>query len=131
VNGAHLLLFYRRYIDDALIIQQASPNDFANFVSAMNNFGRPGARLEWEATPPGPEVDFLDLHIRLDPTGSISTPSFQKPMNLYLYRPPMSAQPCSILYGLIYGTLHRYYWHNTKRSMFKQFAWKFFQRIQQ
>ncbi len=81
--------------------------------------------------PPGREVDFLDLHIRLDPTGSISTTSFQKPMNLYLYRPHTSAQPSSILYGLIYGTLHRYYWHNTERSMFEQFAWKFFQRLQQ
>ncbi len=76
-------------------------------------------------------MDFLDLHIRLDPAGTISTTSFQKPMNLYLYRPPTSAQPSSILYGLIYGTLHRYFWHNTERSMFEQFAWKFFQRLQQ
>jgi hypothetical protein len=98
----------------------------------MNGFGQMGARLEWEATPPGCEVDFLELHIRLDPTGSISTrTSFQKPMNLYLYRPPTSAQPSSNLYNLIYGTLHWYYWHNTDRSMFEQFAWKFFQGLQQ
>jgi hypothetical protein len=131
VNDAHLLLFYRRYIDDALIIQRASPNGFAHFVSAMNDLGQTGARLEWEATPPGREVDFLDLHIGLDPAGSISTTSFQKPMNLYLYRPPTSAQPSSILYDLNYGTLYRYYWHNTERSMFEQFAWKFFRRLQQ
>jgi hypothetical protein len=130
VNDTHLLLFYRRYIDDALIIQWASPNGFANFVGAMNDSGTPGARLEWEATPPGREVNFLDLHLRLDPAGSISTTSFQKPMNIYLYRPPTSAQLASILYGLIYGTLHRY-WHNTERSMFEQFTWKFFQRLQQ
>jgi hypothetical protein len=97
VNSAHLLLFHRRYMDDALIIQRASPNGFANFVSAMKDFGQPGARLEWEATPPGREVDFLnlriflDLHIPLDPTSLISTTSFQKPMNLYLYHPPTSA----------------------------------------
>jgi hypothetical protein len=52
-------------------------------------------------------------------------------MNLYLYRPPPSTQPSSMLYSLIYGTLHQYYWHNTERSMFEQFAWKFFQRLQQ
>jgi hypothetical protein len=73
----------------------------------MNDFGTPGARLEWEATPPGREVNFLDLHLRLDPaSGSISTSSFQKPTNLYLYRPPTSAQPASNLYSLHYGTLH-------------------------
>jgi hypothetical protein len=130
-NPTYLLLFYRRFIDDAFVIQRASPNGYADFVHGMNDFGRPGARLEWEATPPGREVDFLDLHIRLDPAGTVSTTSFQKPMNLYLYRPPSSAQPSSILYGLIYGTLHRYYWHNTERSMFEQFAWKFFGRLQQ
>jgi hypothetical protein len=49
-NDARLLLFYRRYItDDTLIIQRASPNSFANFVSMMKNVGTPGARLEWEA----------------------------------------------------------------------------------
>jgi hypothetical protein len=49
-------------------------------------------------------------------------------MNLpvYIYRPPTSAQPVSILYSLIYGTLRRYYWHNTERSIFEQFPWKFF-----
>jgi hypothetical protein len=107
-NNARLLLFYRRYIDDGLIIQQAGPNGFANLVSVMNDFGMPGAQFEWEEAPPGCEVDFLDLHIQLDPTGSISTTSFQKPMNLYLYCPLTSGQPSSILYRQIYGTLHRY-----------------------
>jgi hypothetical protein len=97
----------------------------------MNKFGQTGARLEWEAAPPGPQVDFLDLHIRLDPKGSISTTSIQKPIILYLYGPPTSAQPFSILYGLTYSTFHRYYWHNTECSMFKRFVWKFFQRLQQ
>ncbi len=108
VNDAHLLLFYCRFIDDAFVIQRASPNGHAPFVNAMNDFGTPGAWLEWEATPPGREVDFLDLHIRLDPAGTISTTSFQKPMNLYLYCPLTSGQPSSILYRQIYGTLHRY-----------------------
>jgi hypothetical protein len=103
---AHLFLFYHRHIDDALIIQQASPNGFANFVIAINDFGMPNAWLEWEAAPPGREVDFLDLHIWLDPTGLISTTLFQKSMHLLMYRPPPSAQPSSIIYSLIYGTLH-------------------------
>jgi hypothetical protein len=42
---------------------------------------------------------------------------FQKPMNMYLYRlPTTSAQCTSVLYGLIYGTLHHYFWQNSKRD---------------
>ena len=125
------ILYYRRYIDDGLCILRASPAGYSDFVLQINTFGIEGERLEWEATPPSREVDFLDLHLKLEPAGSISLTSFQKPMNLYLYRPPASAQPTSILYGLVYGTLHRYYWHNTERHMFEAFSLKFFQRLRQ
>jgi hypothetical protein len=53
VNNARFLLFYRKFIDDAFDIPWASPNGYANFVNAMNDFGTPSAWLEWEATPPG------------------------------------------------------------------------------
>jgi hypothetical protein len=61
--------------------------------------------------------------------GSIHTQTYQKEMNLYLYRPPTSAQPKSILYGLIYGTLHRYYWQNTDRKWLDHFVGLFYQRL--
>jgi hypothetical protein len=72
----------------------------------MNSFGNNGARLEWESPGLSRAADFLDLHIKLNPNGSITTSTYQKPMNLYLFRPPTSAKPASVLYGLIYGTLH-------------------------
>ena len=55
--------------------------------------------------------------------------TYQKAMNLYLYCCPSSAQPLSILYGLIYGTLHRYFWQNSHRTDFESFTKKFFQRL--
>ena len=123
-------IFYRRLIDDAFIIQCNPPHGYTHFLTAMNSFGEDGSRLEWESPGPGRAVDFLDLHIELNHDGSLTTSTFQKPMNLYLFRPPASAQPPSILYGLIYGTLHRLFWQNSEQDTFEGFALKFFQRLQ-
>ena len=124
------LLFYRRLIDDALIIQRSRPNGWQAFMHHMDNFGPPGKRLTWESElAPSRHVHFLDLHIDLTDDGTIHTRTYQKEMNLYLYRPPCSAQPKSILYGLIYGTLHRYYWQNTDPKWFTHYTAAFYRRL--
>jgi hypothetical protein len=51
-------------------------------------------------------------------------------MNFYLFCPPTSAQPPSILYGLIYGTLHRLFWQNLEFTTFEAFTLKFFKQLQ-
>jgi hypothetical protein len=51
-------------------------------------------------------------------------------LNLYLYRPPSSAQSPSILYGLIFGTLHCYYWQNNNHHDFDHFTTLFFQCLE-
>ena len=79
---------------------------------------------------PSRSVDFLDLTIEITPTGRIKTRTFQKPMNLYLYCPPSLAQPPSILYRLIFGTLHRYYGQNSERFDMEHFTSLFFERLQ-
>jgi hypothetical protein len=124
------LLFYNRLIDDAFVVLQNTDNAYTDFVALMNDFGPTGKRLEWAAEDPSPSVNFLDLTVKLTDSGVFETRTFQKPMNLYLYRPPTSAQPTSVLYGLIYGTLHRYFWQNSDRSWFNHFARLFFQRLQ-
>jgi hypothetical protein len=129
-DNPHGILFYRRLIDDALIIQRQRPGAHTNFLDAMNSFGAPGARLEWEPTEPGRSVTFLDFTLQLNNNHGITTTTFQKPMNLYLYRPPSSAQPPSILYGLIYGSLHRYFWQNSNKRDFERFATLLFHRLQ-
>jgi hypothetical protein len=50
-------------------------------------------------------------------------------MNEYLYRPPTSGQPSTILYSLIYGTLHRYYWQNSRQCDFSIIMKLFFDRL--
>ena len=124
------LLFYRRLIDDAIVIQRSQPHSHETFMSSMDNFGPPGKRLKWESEA-GPQrsVHFLDLHLDLQDNGTIHTRTYQKDMNLYLYRPPSSAQPKSILYGLIYGTLHRYHWQNTDPQWFNHYVMAFYRRL--
>jgi len=104
--------FYRRLIDDAFIIIEAS-TPFSDLESNMNNFGPTEKRLNWEVELPAIKVDFLDLTITIQEDGTIATKTFQKKMNLHLYRTPESCQPESILRSFIYGALHRYYWQNT------------------
>ena len=113
-NLMHLsyIKFYRRLIDDAfIVIEDNTP--FADLESNMNNFGPEGKRLNWEVEQPATTVDFLDLTITIQEDGTIATKTFQKKMNLHLYRTPESCQPESILRSFIYGALHRYYWQNT------------------
>jgi hypothetical protein len=132
VPGAHGLVFYRRLIDDALIFQRHTTEGWSLFMQSMDDFGPPGKRLQWESEDgPGRSTHFLDLEIHLQDDGSVRTRTYQKDMNLYLYRPPTSAQPDSILYGLIYGTLHRYFWQNSDRSWFDHFVGLFYKRLQE
>ena len=121
--------FYRRLIDDAFIIIDNGEGNFEHLQNVMNDFGPEGKRLEWKATQPSRAADFLDLTVRINSEGTIETRTFQKAMNLYLYRCPSSAQPESILRSLIYGTLNRYYWQNTHIEDFGRFTELFFERL--
>ena len=55
-------------------------------------------------------VNFLDLAITLDKNGTLTTKTYQKEDNFYLYWTPNSYQPPSILKSFVYGQFHRYFW---------------------
>lgn len=129
IVGLDSVIFYRRLIDDAFIIIRDNKDDIRELDTVMQDFGPIGKRLEWEFTKPSSLVDFLDLTVSITSNGKINTKTFQKAMNLYLYRCPSSAQPPTILYSLIYGTLHRYYWQNTHIQDFGRFTELFFERL--
>jgi hypothetical protein len=108
--GANLLL-YRRFIDDVLgiwvpttadpAVDAATFDDFANRMNAW-----PG--LTWETSDRTPSVVFMDLTIRIEGR-RITTSLYSKPLNLYLYIPPMSSHPPGVLSGLISGVIFRIY----------------------
>jgi len=54
----------------------------------------------------------------LDKEGNISTKTFQKKMDLFLYIPPHSSHPPGLMKSLIYGLLLTYFLQNTHRSDF-------------
>ena len=123
------LTFYRRLIDDAFLIIENSSCNLECIKSAMNDYGPADKRLEWKPEQHGPKVHFLDLWISIAPNKSLITSTYQKEVNMYLYRCPFSAQPPSTLFGLIYGTIHRYYWQNSNLNDFGRHVELFFNRL--
>jgi len=121
------LLYYRRYIDDIFGIWVPPPvnnNDTWNrFKAALNNWGT----LEWIIDTPSLQTTFLDLNISLQ-NSTITTSTFQKNLNLYLYIPPRSAHPPSCLKGLIAGELRRYWLQNSTEN-FVSMVTKFINRL--
>jgi len=108
LNQASLrLILYVRFIDDVLLIQGGGNKTFHRTVQIMNSFVEEGRRLTWDRshTTPEKQVDFLDLTIMLESDGSISTKTYQKSMNLYLYLMPNSAHPPGNFRGMIYYML--------------------------
>jgi hypothetical protein len=83
----------------------------------MNSF----EKLNWEFTPLGKTVHFMDLVLRVTPRG-IETSIYEKPLNLYLYIPPHLAQAPGILTGLVFGMMERIFcltthWRDQKTSI--------------
>jgi hypothetical protein len=105
------LLYYHCYIDDVLGIWLPPTNNAHNtwddFKSQLNH----GGSLKWQIEEPSNKTTFLDLNIAIQ-NYSITFSTFQKPLNLYLYLPPLSAHPRSCLKGLVQGELNRYWTQN-------------------
>jgi len=55
----------------------------------------------------------------------LSTATYQKPLKLYLYIPPLSAHPSSCLKGLLTGELNRYWFQNSEKEDFIDVTTKF------
>jgi len=121
------LLYYCRYIDDVLGIWLPPPNNthtiWEDFKVQLNNWGL----LEWQIEEPSNKTTFLDLNIALQ-NSSITFSTCQKPLNLYLYLPPLSAHPRSCLKRLIQGELNRYLIQNNPTN-FQTLVSEFIERL--
>ena len=58
--------------------------------------------LTWKIEEPSTTVDFLDLTLTIN-NGRITSRTFQKKMNLYLYLLLASTHSGNVLKGIIYG----------------------------
>ena len=109
-HGANLL-YYRRFIDDIFGVWTGNKtSDWSALCDDIDDFGV----LTWDIKEQelSTSVDFLDLTLTIS-GGKITSKTFQKKMNLYLYIPPASAHPASCIKGTIYGLIRRYYAQNT------------------
>jgi len=126
-NFNNELLYYRRYIDDIFGIwvhhEPSANSSWNSFKSSLNNWGN----LKWKIEEPTTKTIFLDLEIQIEGS-TLSTKTYQKDMNLYLYIPPLSAHPPSCFKGLIAGELRRYWLQNNHKD-FKSLLRKFIDRL--
>jgi arsenate reductase-like glutaredoxin family protein len=121
------LLYYRRYIDDVFGIWIPPPLNKANtwnhFKTTLNGWGK----LEWSLQELSQQCQFLDLNITIL-NSRLNFATFQKPLNLYLYIPPLSAHPQSCFKGLIKGELNRF-WRQNSPYNFQELTTKFLERL--
>jgi hypothetical protein len=100
------VIYYRRYIDDLLIIWKGkldSWNRCATGVSRML-----GIPIHWDP-PSKTHGVFLDVQLNRNPyDGKIWTSVFQKQLNKYMYLTPTSTHAPHMFSGFIKGELTRY-----------------------
>jgi hypothetical protein len=122
------LRYYRRFIDDVLAIwippQEAPHKIWTEFKSDLS-FGL----LRWETEDLSTSVNFLDLTIAFKPDHSLSTRTFQKEMNLYLYLCPSSSHPPGVWKGLIFGSLRRFWLQNSDPIDYRNVVSAFFRQL--
>ena len=103
------LHFYKRFIDDVIGIWLVHPDpvvdkqQWSSFTKHLNSYDG----LVWEVEKRALMVNYMDLKISILPTGFLHTNLYEKALNLYLYLPPHSTHPKSLLSGLIAGSIHR------------------------
>jgi hypothetical protein len=121
------LLYYKRDINDIFgVWLPPTQNRLATwyaFKAALNNWGK----LEWIIEEHSSHTTFLDLNINIEGS-SITTSTYQKTMNLYLYIPPQTSHPPCWFKGLIARELKRYFIQKNKEDFEKILA-KFIGRL--
>ena len=123
------LLLYVRQIDDIFgvwIDDPEKPDAWEYFKRDLNS----ACKLDWSTTSLRTSVDFLDITISLSQSGTLSTRTYQKSENLFLYIPPHSSHPPGLMKSLIFGLLLTYYLQNTLATDFYRMTHLLFTRLQ-
>jgi hypothetical protein len=121
------LLYYRRFIDD--IIGIWIPSDSDDFQWAAFKADLDFGLLRWETEELAHSVNFLDLTISVGTDSKLTTRTFQKAMNLYLYLCPSSSHPPGVMKGLIYGSVRRFWLQNSNPDDYRQVIKAFFTHL--
>jgi hypothetical protein len=110
-NYQENLFYYRRYIDDVFGIWIPYGDNPEQAWEAFKTRLNSGGTLRWKIEEHSNQATFLGLNMDIKDS-SITFSTHQKPSNLYLYLPPLSAHPFSCLKGLIKEEMKRYWLQN-------------------
>ncbi|KAL7487967.1 hypothetical protein ACHAW6_016072 [Cyclotella cf. meneghiniana] len=107
-------IIFHHYDSNALIeaLQIIFNNNFIQFVRNKELWDSFKQRMQdwhglnWVFTQPSTTCNFMDMTISIT-NDKITTTIYEKKQNLYLYIPPHSAHPPSIINGLIFGHILR------------------------
>jgi hypothetical protein len=122
------MLYFKRYIDDIFAI--ALPHVAAAFIVAFNETH---TSIKLESVTQGNTGIFLDLQFHLQPQADgnslIHHTLYQKPLNKYLYIPPLSLHKPSFFDNFVLQELSRYRLACTSPMAYKEVANLFFVRL--
>jgi hypothetical protein len=90
-----------RFIDNMLGIWTGLEEEWPHFKDSLQGFGR----LVWICSDLSSSVIFLDLTLSFVAENTITSCTYQKQLNLYLYIPPTSAHPSSCFTGKNVGNI--------------------------
>ena len=114
--------FYRRYIDDILILWPHSEADLKTFLSSLNDF-HPTIKFTFEYDKS--RITFLDLDIYKGPdfltTKKLDLETHIKPTNRQAYIHAHSYHPPGASKGVALGEMKRYLRTNSRISTFNKF----------
>ena len=97
-------LYYKRYIDDAIIVFVGSRTELDRFLYALQRLHQ---NLRWTSTVSRRTVVFLDLHIWIDQRKQLGYSTHSKALNAFQYIPRSSFHPPATARGWILTELYR------------------------
>ena len=96
-------LLWKRFIDDIFVIWSQGEDELRLFINHLNN-SMPSIKFEAETSRT--EVHFLDVTLKLDQNGIISTTLYTKPTDSHNYVNYQSCHPRSCKNGIPYGPFY-------------------------
>jgi len=124
--------YYRRYIDDILMIWEYSEEDLDRFIESMNSFHH---SIKFTVEKSLEKVTFLDINILKDETflstNKLSVETHIKKTNKLAYVHRSSYHPTSTGKGIAIGEAKRYLRTNSNELTFKSFIDKHINHLSQ
>lgn len=110
--GANNIIFYKRYIDDLLIIWQGNENDLLSFFQSLNSLDSP---IRMTLTYDRQQIHFLDITICKQGDRVVTT-LFRKPTDRNSLIQAQSHHPPHMSRGVLYSQFLRVIRNNTNRD---------------